>query len=283
MDKQELKAKIIGIIKGNGTYNGKSLSFDYYVVNDEDLADALIENIIKDKENDLKDLLQSFNLMKKLYKDKLDELAIKMKEIYNLTLENTELKLRADVSELALDIAEEIGELCGNKKYYIEEAKKRIKEVKMTDKEKIIEIIKSNEKAFFEEKVIKGNSIHDNEFAERLADSLIESGIGDVSEYKNHRIIISNPVCRDICQEGLLLPPEFDLKQLYGAEEVEQIVKEREDYKYSNKVMTRALHILSEKFVKLKGYSSEILDLAESVTVNRVLQQAAREIEEERE
>ena len=54
----------------------------------------------------------------------------------------------------------------------------------MTDREKIIEIIKSNEKAFFEEKVIKGNSIHDNEFAERLADALIENGYGNVAEWK---------------------------------------------------------------------------------------------------
>lgn len=36
------REKIIEIIKKNGTYNGKSLSFDYYVIQDEDLADALI-------------------------------------------------------------------------------------------------------------------------------------------------------------------------------------------------------------------------------------------------
>lgn len=151
----------------------------------------------------------------------------------------------------------------------------------MTDREKIIDII---ERWYCQQgRDVNGYtiwSLYDNE---RLADSLIEAGIGDVSKYKKHRIIISNPVCRDICQEGLRLPPEFDLKQLYGTEEVEQIVKDRDDYKYSNKIMTRALHILSEKFVKLKDYSSEILDLAESVTVNRALQQAAREIEEERE
>lgn len=36
------KEKIIEIIKKTGTYNGKSLSFDYYVVQPDDLADALI-------------------------------------------------------------------------------------------------------------------------------------------------------------------------------------------------------------------------------------------------
>lgn len=37
------KEKIIEIIKKNGTYNGRSLSFDYYVVQPDDLADALIK------------------------------------------------------------------------------------------------------------------------------------------------------------------------------------------------------------------------------------------------
>ena len=36
------REKIAEIIKKNGTYNGRSLSFDYYVVQPEDLADALI-------------------------------------------------------------------------------------------------------------------------------------------------------------------------------------------------------------------------------------------------
>lgn len=37
------REKIIEIIKKNGTYNGESLSFDYYVIQDEDFADALIK------------------------------------------------------------------------------------------------------------------------------------------------------------------------------------------------------------------------------------------------
>lgn len=35
------REKIIEIIKRNGTYNGKSLSFDYYVIQPDELADAL--------------------------------------------------------------------------------------------------------------------------------------------------------------------------------------------------------------------------------------------------
>lgn len=42
------REKIIKIIKKNGTFNGGILSFDYYVVQPEILADALIANGIRD-------------------------------------------------------------------------------------------------------------------------------------------------------------------------------------------------------------------------------------------
>ena len=42
MTNEELKEKIVKIIKQNGVYNGKSMHQDYYVVNGEELADALI-------------------------------------------------------------------------------------------------------------------------------------------------------------------------------------------------------------------------------------------------
>lgn len=51
MTKQELHEKIINIIKENGVYNGKSMHRDYYVVNDEELADALIEAGLRFGEN----------------------------------------------------------------------------------------------------------------------------------------------------------------------------------------------------------------------------------------
>ena len=52
MTEQELREKIINTIKENGVYNGKSMHRDYYVVNDEELADALIAAKI----GDVKDL-----------------------------------------------------------------------------------------------------------------------------------------------------------------------------------------------------------------------------------
>ena len=36
------REKIIKIIEKNGTYNGRSFSFDYYVIQPDDIADALI-------------------------------------------------------------------------------------------------------------------------------------------------------------------------------------------------------------------------------------------------
>ena len=48
MNKQELKAKIIEIIEKNGTYNGRSFSFDYYVICPDDIANAFIKNEIGD-------------------------------------------------------------------------------------------------------------------------------------------------------------------------------------------------------------------------------------------
>lgn len=44
----ELKGKIINTIKENGVYNGKSMHRNYYVVNDEKLANALISAGIGD-------------------------------------------------------------------------------------------------------------------------------------------------------------------------------------------------------------------------------------------
>ena len=45
------RENIIEIIKRNGTYNGRSLSFDYYVIQPDDLADALIAAGIGDTTN----------------------------------------------------------------------------------------------------------------------------------------------------------------------------------------------------------------------------------------
>lgn len=63
-------------------------------------------------------------------------------------------------------------------------------------------------------------------FFERVADELIAVGIGDVSELKKHRA--------QIMKDGTT-------QQLYNGEEVEQIVKEREEYKHRSEFAERAV------------------------------------------
>lgn len=67
---------------------------------------------------------------------------------------------------------------------------------------------------------------------ERIADALIAAGIGDVSEYKEklklHRVFVR--------KDG------GDIKVLYGNNEVDEIVKERNEYKHRAEVAERALY-----------------------------------------
>ena len=68
------------------------------------------------------------------------------------------------------------------------------------------------------------------------ADALIAAGIGDVSELKKHRILVK-PVSILNDENFYIVPQtEIDIKQLYNGEEVEQIVKERDQYKHRAEV-----------------------------------------------
>lgn len=84
-------------------------------------------------------------------------------------------------------------------------------------------------------------------FFERVADELIAVGIGDVSELKKHRMMITK---------------DGTIQQLYSGEEVEQIVKERNTYK-------RALQI-----------AEELGELC--APASNYIQQAEKELQEER-
>ena len=77
------REKIAEIIKKNGTYNGRSLSFDYYVIQPDDLADALIAAGIGD--------ISKWQLMSKV--------------LQNQIIENSrEEKHRTEVNEKMFDI-----------------------------------------------------------------------------------------------------------------------------------------------------------------------------------
>lgn len=81
---------------------------------------------------------------------------------------------------------------------------------------------------------------------ERIADALIAAGIGDVSELKKHRVVVEKSLIPEDDNAYVLpnIPPT--VKQLYSGEEVEQIVKEREEYKHRAEVAERALKIATE-------------------------------------
>lgn len=69
------------------------------------------------------------------------------------------------------------------------------------------------------------------------------AGIGDVSELKKHRVVVEKSLIPEDDNAYILpnIPPT--VKQLYSGEEVEQIVKEREEYKHRAEVAERALKL----------------------------------------
>lgn len=119
MNKQELREKIINTIKENGVYNGKSMRRDYYVINDEDLADALIAAGIGDVSELKKHRVQ-------IMKDGTIQQLYSGEEVEQIVNERDEYKHRAEVAEKALQIADELGELCGKKEDYIQQAEKQL-------------------------------------------------------------------------------------------------------------------------------------------------------------
>lgn len=103
----------------------------------------------------------------------------------------------------------------------------------------------------------------------KFADALIEARIGDVSELKNHRLIAEYSLIPEDDNAYVLPNTPIRVKQLYSGEEVEQIVKERDEYKHRAEVAERACRIATDK---IYDYSYE-----------EAIAQAEREIEEEKE
>ena len=97
----------------------------------------------------------------------------------------------------------------------------------MTERDKIIEAINSVQAYGIMSNAFGGDLPVTNEM---LADALIAAGIGDVTEWKErankHRVRVL---------------PDGTIKQLYSAEEVEDINRQREEYKHRAEVAERAL------------------------------------------
>lgn len=81
-----------------------------------------------------------------------------------------------------------------------------------------------------------------------FADALIAAGIGDVSELKKHRVVVEKSLIPEDDNAYVLPNTPIRVKQLYSGEEVEQIVKERSEYKRraerAEKALRDALEVL---------------------------------------
>lgn len=142
----------------------------------------------------------------------------------------------------------------------------------MTEREKIIKVIDEWANKAVKANKFDGASVYNPHNAAELADTLIAAGIGDVSEYKEklklHRVFVR--------KDG------GDIKVLYGNNEVDEIVKERNEYKHRAEVAEKAFSNCLENFLKFQ-YEKNccLLDKFFLEEVNKkCLQQAEKELAE---
>ena len=114
-------------------------------------------------------------------------------------------------------------------------------------KKKIIEILEETEYEWTEEK----NGYILQIFYDKLADALIAAGIGDVTEWKEkakkHRV------------QAL---PDGTIKQLYSDEEVEDIARQRDEYKHRAEVAERELERYTVRIKPLEAENARLNHLA---------------------
>ena len=110
-------------------------------------------------------------------------------------------------------------------------------------------------------------------------DALIAAGIGDVSELKKHRVVVEkSPVPTD--DNCYILPNTSPIiKQLYSGKEVEQIAKERDEYKHRAERAERALLLACANVVKDEKDDVDI-ELLVRVVYDKYLKQAEQLAEE---
>lgn len=145
-------------------------------------------------------------------------------------------------------------------------------------KKKIVEILEETEYEWTEEK----NGYILQIFYDKLADALIAAGIGDVSELKKHRVIVeTSPI---LTEDGCCLIPNTPptVKQLYSGEEVEKIVKEREEYKHRAEVAEKAGRIIQRDMARVFDVSNpRICELIANIW-DLAKKQAEKELAEEK-
>ena len=147
-------------------------------------------------------------------------------------------------------------------------------------KKKIVDVlIKVDE--YVRNEIIKATEEHkafltgDNQYYYIVADALIEAGIGDVTEWKEkakkHRVQVL---------------PDGTIKQLYSDEEVEDIARQRDEYKHRAEVAERALcNALNDDSCyfcnKKSPCECEHRDWGSKECITVLLRQAEKELAEE--
>lgn len=101
------------------------------------------------------------------------------------------------------------------------------------------------------------------EWVTECTDALISAGIGDLKE---HRIFAGK---------------DGSIKQLYSGEEVEKIVKEREEYKHRAEVAERAVYNLAYGEWQREGARRAICEKYAPSTARDYLDRAEKELAEE--
>ena len=149
----------------------------------------------------------------------------------------------------------------------------------MTEREKIIKVIDEWANKAVKANKFDGASVYNPHNAAELADALIAAGIGDVTEWKEkakkHRVQVL---------------PDGTIKQLYSDEEVEDIARQRDEYKHRAEVAERALKRFAENvtcedcpFFSDCASSEKMEDLIHSkYCFSKYLKQAEKELAEER-
>lgn len=107
-------------------------------------------------------------------------------------------------------------------------------------------------------------------YADEFADALIAAGIGDVTEWKEkakkHRVQVI---------------PDGTIKQLYSDEEVEDIARQRDEYKHRAEVAERAGRIIQRDMARVFDISNpRVCELIANIW-DLAKKQAEKELAEE--
>lgn len=145
----------------------------------------------------------------------------------------------------------------------------------MTDREKIINIVEQNKLCIVDVdcKDCQYKDKLDKTFtcgSYKLADMLIAANIGDVTEWKEraekHRVQVL---------------PDGTIKQLYCDEEVEDIARQRDEYKHRAEVAERALATVCEEVLHARYPVESVTVSVVDDFIQYTLKEAEKELAEE--